>query len=77
MIARDVEFPYVHDLDQLLTLLEETRQPVPDEIHQAERLTRYAMAARYPGMERPVSEQEHAEAVAVAEAVVQWAEERL
>ena len=77
MIARNIEFPYVHDLDQLLTLLEETGQRVPDEIHRAEGLTRYATAARYPGMERPVSEQEHAEAVAVAEAVVQWAEERL
>ena len=77
MIARNIEFPYVHDLDQLLTLLEETGQRVPDEIHRAEGLTRYATAARYPGMERPVSEQEHAEAVAVAETVVQWAEERL
>lgn len=77
MIARDIEFPYVHDLDRLLTLLEPTGQPVPDEIHRAERLTRYATAARYPGMERPVSEQEHAEAVAIAEAVVRWAEECL
>ncbi len=77
MIARDIEFPYVHDLDRLFTLLEATGQGVPDEIHRAERLTRYATAARYPGMERPVSEQEHAEAVAIAEAVVRWAEERL
>ena len=77
MIARDIEFPYVHDLDRLLTLLESTGQPVPDEIHRAERLTRYATAACYPGMERSVSEQEHAEAVAIAEAVVRWAEECL
>ena len=77
MIARDIEFPYVHDLDRLLTLLESTGQRVPDEIHRAERLTRYATAARYPGIERPVSEQEYAEAIAIAEAVVQWAEERI
>ena len=77
MMARNIDFPYVHDLDQLLTLMEKTGQRVPEEIHRATRLTRYATAARYPGMERPVSEQEHAEAVAVAEAVVRWAGESL
>ncbi len=77
MIARHIEFPYVHDLDQLFTLLEATGQRVPDEIHRSARLTRYATAARYPGMERPVSEQEYAEAVAMSEAVVRWAEECL
>lgn len=77
MIALDIEFPYVHDLDRLLTLLESAGHRVPDDVHRSERLTRYATAARYPGMERAVSEQEYAEATAVAEAVVQWAEQRL
>ena len=50
-----IAFLYVHDLDQLLTVLESTEQHVPDEIHQAEKLTPYETAARYPIMEQPVS----------------------
>ena len=77
MIARDIAFPYVHDLDQLLTVLESTGQHVPDEIHRAGKLTPYATAARYPGMEQPVSEQHYLEAVEIAEAVVRWAKKRI
>ena len=77
MIACDIAFPYVHDLDQLLTVLESTGQHVPDEIHRAGKLTLYATAARYPGMEQPVSEQHYLEAVEIAEAVVCWAEEQI
>jgi hypothetical protein len=46
-------------------------------VRKAEELTRYALVTRYPGMARPVSEQEYAEAVEIAERVVQWAEEHL
>ena len=77
MIARDIAFPYVHNLDQLLTVLESTGQQVPDDIHRAEKLTPYATAARYPGMEQPISEQHYLEAVEIAEAVVRWAEKRI
>ena len=77
MIARDIEFPFVHDLDQLLTVLESTGQPVPDEICQAGKLTPYSTAARYPGMEQPISEQHYLEAVEIAESVVRWAENRI
>lgn len=77
MIACDIAFPYVHDLDQLLTVLESTGQQVPDEIHRAEKLTLYATAARYPGIEHPVSEQHYLEAVEIAEAVVRWAKKRI
>jgi HEPN domain-containing protein len=41
------------------------------------RLTRYATATRYPGLEEPVTEREHAEAVEIAEAVLRWAESLL
>ena len=77
LIAAGIEFPYVHDLDRLLTLIKSAGQQVPDEIHRAEELTRYATTARYPGIERPLTEQHYQEAVAIAEAVVRWAEERI
>lgn len=77
MIARDIKFPFVHDLNRLLTILESTGQHVPEEIHRAERLTRYATAARYTGLEQPVPEADYREAIGIAETVVQWAEERI
>ena len=77
MLQRSVEFPYVHDLGRLLSLLEEAGEPIPEVVRKAEDLTRYALVTRYPGLARPVSEQEYAEAVEIAERVVQWAEENL
>ena len=75
MIKRGIEFPYVHDLARLLSLLEAAGERVPETVMQAEELTQYAMSTRYPSIEQPVSEQEYHEAVRAAEAVVHWAEE--
>jgi HEPN domain-containing protein len=77
MIRRNVEFPYVHDLGRLLLLLEEAGEPIPELVRKAEELTQYALVTRYPGIARPVSEQEYAEAVEIADRVVQRAKENL
>lgn len=77
MIRRCVEFPYVHDLDRLLSLLEEDGEVVPVAVRQSDELTRYAVVTRYPTAVRPVSEPEYRQAVAIAEAVVAWAEKRV
>jgi len=77
LIHQNVEFPYVHDLAELLTLLERAGQEIPGFIRQAERLTRFAVFIRYPGIAPPISREEYLEALAIAEAVVRWAEERL
>ena len=77
MIARDIEFPYVHNLAHLLDVLEETGEPIPEDIRAAETLTRYASATPYPNMGSPVSLQEYTEAIRIADAVVQWAEAAL
>ena len=77
MIAREIEFPHVHDLGALLFLLEETGETVPEAIRTAVSLTTYATTTRYPNPGTPVTEQEYREAIAVAEAVVRWAEGRL
>jgi HEPN domain-containing protein len=58
-------------------LLEEAGEPIPEVVRKAEELTRYALVTRYPGIARSVSEQEYAEAVEIAERVVQWAQEHL
>jgi HEPN domain-containing protein len=77
MIRRNIEFPYVHDLARLLSMLEEAGEEISAVVRKAEELTRYALITRYPGIARPVSEQEYVEAVVVAEEVVRWAEERI
>ena len=77
MIGRGIEFPYVHDLGRLLTLLEEGGVAIPSTVRQADELTPYAVATRYPGTVGPVSAEEYAQAVDVAEVVVNWAEEQL
>ncbi|MCY4114964.1 MAG: HEPN domain-containing protein [Chloroflexi bacterium] len=77
LLARGVDFPYVHDLGLLLTLLEDAGQDVPEAIRQAEKLNPFATATRYPSIAQPVSEQEYEESLGIAEAVVQWAEASL
>ena len=77
LIARQIDFPYTHDLSHLLTILEAHGESIPDAIRQAEELTRYASHTRYPGFAEPVSESEYQEAIAIAETIVRWAENRL
>ena len=77
MIVRDIEFPYVHDLDYLLSLLEKTGEVIPEAIWRAIDLTDYATITRYPADIRPIEQSEYQEAIAIAEAVVRWAEERI
>lgn len=77
LIYRDVAFPYIHDLTKLLGLLQEAGEQIPDAVKRAGLLTRFAIFTRYPGIARPVSHQEYEQAIAIAEAVIRWAEERL
>ena len=77
LIKQGVVFPYVHDLARLLTILEEAGEPTPETIRNAEELTRYAVMTRYPGLAEPVTEAQYKEVVATAEAVIQWAANRL
>ena len=77
LLARGVEFPYVHDMGLLLTLLEDAGESVPEAVRQAEKLNPYATTTRYPGIAQPVSEPEYAEAVGIAETVINWTETRI
>lgn len=74
MIRRELDFPFVHDLDRLISLLEEDGEVIPDEVRQVGQLTKYAIVGRYPHEHRPVSEDDFKEALALAEVVVRWAE---
>ena len=77
LISRAIEFPYVHDIDILLRVLTDAGQDIPESVREAEGLTVYAVATRYPGVLQPVNEQNYQTAVAAAQAVVQWAEQNI
>lgn len=74
LIHLGVRFPYVHDLAQLLALVEQAGQEIPERIRRAGGLSGYAVEARYPGLSEPVSREEYEEAVMVAQEVVRWAQ---
>ncbi|MDE3000128.1 MAG: HEPN domain-containing protein [Gemmatimonadota bacterium] len=76
MIKRGIDFPYVHDLARLLSVLKESDETIPDFVGQARKLTRFATATRYP-VDQTVTEQQFQEATSLAEAVIRWAEERI
>lgn len=77
MTMRGIDFPYVHDLARLMTILEAGGERIPDRVRRATRLTRFATHTRYPSLEEPVSLQEYGETIAIAEDVIRWAEERI
>lgn len=77
LIRVGIPFPHVHDLAVLVSLLESAGEVVSPELTEAARLTRFAVAARYPGLGEPVTEEEYRRAVSIADAVVEWADRRL
>lgn len=77
MIALNIDFPYVHDLAYLLSLLEETEECLPDAVRICAILTPYAVLTRYPAPVRPVTLEEYLDAVNIAESVVRWSEKQI
>ena len=77
LLQRGVRFPYVHDLAELIELLEQQGENIPSGIREVVRLTNYALEARYPGLAEPVTQEEYEMVVALAEKVVRWVEKAL
>ncbi len=77
LLHRGVAFPYVHDLAELLTLLERNGEAIPENIWQAVILTEYAVESRYPGISEPVTREEYERAMAIAEEVFRWVERKI
>jgi HEPN domain-containing protein len=77
LIRHGIQFPHVHDLAALLTLLERATGELPEALRRAEQLTRFAVQARYPGTTPPVRDTEYREALKLAAEVVHWAEKQL
>ena len=75
LIFRKAAFPYVHDLERLLSVLAGIGEPVPERVWRSKKLTPFAIEARYPSVAKEVTEAQYAEAVEIAESVVRWAEQ--
>lgn len=71
---RRVEFPKIHDIGELLSLLDQSGEKISKNFWRADDLTQYAVETRYPGPTEPVTKKEYREAVALAEKIVKWAE---
>src|SRR5260370_30093426 len=76
-IHRGETFPYSHDLDRLLRLLERNGLRIPKYVKTAQDLTQYAHETRYPGMADAVTTREYRRAVRIAAAVLRWAERQI
>ena len=74
LIALDVEFPYTHDIKELLQCLETAGDVIPDDVRAATMLTEYASVTRYPWHGPPVTEEIYLTAVQAATATVRWVE---
>lgn len=66
LVFRSVDFPFTHNLGRLIELAQQQRS-WPDPLLDAEALTPYAITARYPGEDEPVSAEEADRAIAIAE----------
>jgi HEPN domain-containing protein len=76
-IGRGERFPFVHDLDKLLGILERNGVKVPKYVRQANKLSPYAVVMRYPGLVDPVTQRQYRRAVRIATAVLHWAERQV
>ncbi len=74
LLFHKIPFRFVHDIAELLTVLEQNGLSLPEQIRAAAELSDYAVEARYPGPMEPVTEDEYKEAVKIAEMVVSWVE---
>lgn len=73
-ISNTILFPYIHNINTLLTILEMEGLGIPERIWVVSKLTVYATGTRYPGFEA-ISHSEYLEAIRYARDAVAWAEE--
>ena len=77
LLARGIPFRFVHDIAELLTLLENQGVILSEEIKASAELTDYSVESRYPGPFEPVTEEEFNKALKIAETVVVWADSQI
>lgn len=74
---KNIEFPLIHDIRELIAIAEENGIDIPNEVRSADELTPYAVETRYPGDWDSVTAEEVNEAMTIAEDVLKWAKKLL
>lgn len=72
LLRHGVAIPHTHNLALLITTLGKAGIQTPPSLDHAADLTRFAVITRYPDVAPPVTEDEYREALAIAEAVIDW-----
>ncbi len=75
LLSKRIEFPLVHDIEELLEIAQQGGILFPEEVSNAGGLTPYAVEARYPGHLEEITPSDLEESVRLAEAVLRWASE--
>lgn len=73
LLHRGIPFRFVHDLNELLSVLAAGGVSIPARLRESGTLNEFAVMTRYPGPYEAVTEDDYRRAVELAEAVVEWA----
>ena len=68
-----IEFPLIHDIEELLKLAEDQGIIIPEEVQETDQLTPYAVETRYPGYLQEITGDDVSNALRIAEQTVSWA----
>ena len=77
LTSREIDFPYTHDIGELVSTLEQNGVECTAVSPEANRLTRYAVLTRYPGLSEPITNEEYQAAARLAEEIFEWAESQI
>lgn len=73
LLFSKVDFPLTHDIQELIEVCEEAGIALTEDLKEADILTPYAVETRYPGYWEPITEGDEAEAIQLADKIIQWA----
>ena len=74
LLFRRIEFPFTHDLEQLVETFGQSGVQLPPDLREAGTLTPYAVESRYPGYWGDISDTDVTTAVTLAENAINWAD---
>ena len=77
LISSKIPYPYSHDINALLSVLEQNNISFPEELWSTVTLTSYASDTRYPGFDKPVTKDEYDKAIILAHTILRWAEKQI
>jgi HEPN domain-containing protein len=77
LVAGKIPYPYTHDINALLSVLEQNGISFPENLWRAVTLTSYASDTMYMGFDKPVTKDEYDKAIILAHMILCWAEEQI